>query len=327
MSTQYENLSKKYVFHHKDGEMKTIKNVVGAIKNLSKDPDAVVYIVANTVKKCVTFDVYPTKPASKSNIVKDGVSPVEAVSYLAQVSGSKDMVRQRAANVHRAFTEANVRECYEQVIAGIKLAKGWTDRQVHEAFLESLKLEMGETKVFDASALVELTSLVTGKKKSQVTPEERLEIFGKLFATVVDRRIQQILSQEGYNVEKFIESAKQHHFVNYPNRGNKEIGGQWALRPGSVNKVMSDKKNEAAIAENELRKVDEFTIRDLRAAEKKATGGVVINVRGPTGKRGPNPHVESASKFLKDKGFPDSLIENSTNAVLLDTATSQGWKQ
>jgi len=308
MSTQYEGFSKKFSIHASGTQIVGVDKVAATLKDaLSKDANTKVSIVESKKGKAVTFDFYFGK---KNGALKENISIEEAVSFLSVVSGNRHLIRQRAVNVHRAFTEANVRQCYDEVVAGIKLATGKSDDQVHQMFIEELKREMGDVKTFDSAALTELTADMTGKKKGEISPRDRVGVLGELYRNPVQSNIKQMIAQMGYSVDDFIRDARNHHFVHYINRTDKNPDGEWKLVSGTVGEALSAKRNLKAIQDGEIEKLNDFVLKDTRrVAPKTAASSVIIGVHTAS-QRGPDTEYEAAVAELKAKGYSDSFIDS-----------------
>lgn len=334
MSKTYEGQTKRFSINAQGAEVTKVEGVVAQLQYIAThEENPRLSILESTKNNTVTF-TFVRGPRTGQNVVKSDISPEECAAFIAQITGNKKLIRQRASGLHRAFTELNVRECYQKVLEGVAMAKGWSVDQAHSEFVNYVAIEMGEIKVFSADALNELVGMRLGKTKSEAAKEtsERVNLLRALQASVVDSGLRRMIENLGYKVDEFISAAKDHHFVHYSRRGD---SGEWRLHKGTAFAAfqrMSSSKTEKIknlVLSEQVRydRAQPHILINLTVSEAsiKTKNDFTITARlAPT--RGEDEDLKSAQEFLKGMRIPDATIAVLSGVKIKETAVSMGWR-
>ena len=328
MSKNYEGLSKRFSVRAAGTEIKGKESVLKFLKGMKDDAATKFSVTKSDVGKAGKIIELTFWTTAKPGAEKSGLSPIEAAAYIDSLTGGRT-VRQTADGAHTAFNEKNIRAAYSKVLDGISVAKGVSRGDVHEMFLDYLSKKTGVIKGFNAGALTLIASKVLKKKKDQVTPSDRVELFGQLVTGRLPATAKSMIQGEGYDYDKFVAVAKGHHFVHYLNRLTPSGDDQYVLRKKSGPESFAAKANSKAVNDGDLKTSERgsWMLEDLRKAEKKAEKSeFTIAVHSGGSGRGEDKELEEAKAYLKGK-FPDSTLDRLRSKDLKELAEFEKKKK
>lgn len=321
MSSKFEGLTKRFVIHGAGTQIKGKESVLKFLKGQKDEKDTEYSVLKSDVGKAGKVIELVFWPGKKAGAVESGLSPIQAAAYIDALTGGST-VRQTAEGAHTAFNEKNIRAAYSKVLDGIAMAKGKTRGEVHDMFLDYLNKKTGVIKGFNAAALTLIASKVYKKKKDEVTPDDRINVFSELATGRVTPATRSIIQKEGYDYEKFLAVAKAHHFVHYINRQTPSGASQYVLRKKSGRETLGAKANAKAVRDGELEpspRGDWMLVDYRKVAEKGEKSEFTIAVHTGGGGRGEDKELDDAKAYLKDK-VPDSIIGRLTHKDIKELA-------
>lgn len=293
--------------------MNTIDGVLAELATVkSEAPNTLISILAEEKEKTVKFSyVTGTRPGA----LKSGISLDEGVAFIQQVTGRKGLLRQRATGTRSGFTEHNVQDCYIKVIANIVLQKGWSAERARSEFIKFVSEDVGEIKKFDSAALTEVFGVIGNKRKTEAAKDVRgrIRLLEILYSAPVPQKIRKIIIDLGYDVEEFINDAKNHHFVHYTKRGSGPAGSYVLHKYSgseSFNKIKNAKATRDLVAQNIITfdpSKPHIVTNETLPAKKEAKGDYVMSHTG-TRERAEDEVLKADRAYLLANGFTEANL-------------------